>query len=135
MLVILINSALANPMTEKTMRSAATGMERAFSRQTLLIAQLLGERIRLARREKRWSEAEAAERARISRATLQKIERGGLGVALGLVLEVCTIVGVPILGASDGVPLASALEHTRLKLAVLPKRVRGERKPEYDDDF
>lgn len=98
------------------------------------MARLLGEQIRLARRQKRWSEAEAAERARISRATLQKIEKGGLGVALGLVLEVCTIVGVPLFNVADHASAIAQLDRTRLQLAALPKRIRAG-KTEFNDDF
>lgn len=106
--------------------------KRAISRDAELTARLLGERIRLARLRKSWTEAEAAERARISRATLQKIEKGGLGVAVGLVLEVCAIVGVPLFGADDA---GAQLDRTRLELANRPKRVRRRKTPDFDDDF
>jgi transcriptional regulator with XRE-family HTH domain len=108
---------------------------RAHSRDTELLAKLLGERIRLARRQRHWSEIETAERARVSRATLQKIEKGGLGVALGLVLEVCVIVGVPLLGVEDAASAAARLDRTRLQLASLPKRIRRAKSEEFDDDF
>jgi transcriptional regulator with XRE-family HTH domain len=108
---------------------------RAFSRDTQLLAKLLGEQVRLARIRRRWTETETAERARISRATLQKIERGGLGVALGLVLEVCVIVGFPLLGPEDAASASARLDRTRLQLANLPKRVRGTKSGEFDDDF
>lgn len=134
-LMTMIVGILVTIMTEESTRPRTMTEERAFSRNTTLIARLLGEQVRLARRQKRWSEAEAAERARISRATLQKIERGGLGVALGLVLEVCTIVGVSLFGAGDTDSTKSHLDRTRLQLAALPRRIRSRKKVEFNDDF
>ena len=60
------------------------------------MATLLARQIRLGRKQRRWTELELAERAGISRATLQKIEKGELGVAIGLVFEVAVLVGVPL---------------------------------------
>lgn len=106
--------------------------QRAFSRNAVLLGQLLGAQVRLARRTKRWSEIEAAERARVSRATLQKIERGSLAVTLGLVLEVCSVVGVPLFGTTG---VADLLERTQLQLAAQPKRIRAARSEDPVDDF
>lgn len=108
---------------------------RAYSRDAQLLSKLLGEQIRLARRRRRWSEIETAERARVSRATLQKIEKGGLGVALGLVLEVCVIVGVPLFGVEDPASATARLDRTRLELTELPKRVRRPKDEGFNDDF
>jgi hypothetical protein len=44
-------------------------------------------------RQRKWSEANLAERAGISRATLQKIEAGAMSPAIGLVFEVATLAG------------------------------------------
>lgn len=57
---------------------------------------MLGKQIRLGRKQRRWSEHELAERAGIARATLQKIEKGDPGCAIGLVFEVATLVGVTL---------------------------------------
>ncbi len=123
-------------MTTNKGAGRRTNEDRVYSRNTVLLARLLGERIRLARRQRRWSEAEMAERARISRATLRKIESGDFGVALGLVLEVCTVVGVTLLDAADPAEASSDLEKTRLMLATQPRRIRRPAATgRFDDDF
>lgn len=93
---------------------------------------LLGEQIRLGRKQQHWSEQNLAERAGISRATLQKIERGEMSPAIGLVFEVATLVGVTLF-QSDNLPLAKNIEHTRDKIAVLPKRITTKDKQVKDD--
>ncbi|KAA0574384.1 helix-turn-helix transcriptional regulator [Azospirillum sp. B21] len=118
--------------TQPRQASPSTESARAFSRNAVLLGRLLGAQVRLARRKKRWSEVEAAERARVSRATLQKIERGSPGVTLGLVLEVCSVVGVPLFGTTG---VADLLERTQLELAAQPKRIRAARSEDPVDDF
>lgn len=108
--------------------------DRAYLRTTLLAARLLGFQVRIARLKRGWPEAELAERARISRATLQKIETGQPAVALGLVLEVCSALGISMTGDPLG-DVQDGIERARLELAALPKRVRGPRKTVVDDDF
>jgi transcriptional regulator with XRE-family HTH domain len=98
-----------------------------------MMAALLGTRIRIARLRRGWPEAELAERAAISRATLQKIERGEPAVALGLALECCAVLGLSLSGGPAG-ETREQLERARLELAALPKRIRA--KPAApDDDF
>ena len=70
--------------------------DRPHSRYAVEAAQLLGAQIQAARRERRWSQAELAGRAGITKPTLGKIESGDLGVAIGTVFEVATLVGVPL---------------------------------------
>ncbi|MFM2043072.1 MAG: hypothetical protein RLY86_1648 [Pseudomonadota bacterium] len=100
---------------------------RIYSRATTGAAKLLGAQVRLARRERRWSEADLAERIGVSRATLRKIERGDPGVTLGLAFEACAIVGVPLFGAEDAGTQALHSRHIADKLALLPKRIRKTR--------
>ena len=98
-------------------------MTRPYSKYTREAAGLLGKQIRLGRKQCKWAEQELAERAGIARATLQKIEKGDPGCAIGLVFEVATLVGVRLFDAD--MP-ALARRHERLddKLALLPKAVR-----------
>jgi len=107
--------------------------ERAYSRYTREAATLLAKQIQLGRKQRKWTEHDLADRAGISRATLQKIEKGDLGVAVGLVFEVAALVGVPLF---DDEPrsLASHIARTDDRLALLPRAVRKRRKP-VDDDF
>lgn len=106
---------------------------RTYSRYAREALSLLGKQIRLGRKQRRWSEHELAERAGIARATLQKIEKGDPGCAIGLVFEVATLVGVTLF---EGELPGLARQHERLddKLALLPKAVRS---PDtaVDDDF
>lgn len=108
---------------------------RAYLQHTQAMARLLGQRIRIARLRRRWSETEAAERARIARATLQKIERGEPGVAMGLVLELCSVVGLGLFGSGSPDETADQLDRARLELAALPRRIRVRSSQAVDDDF
>jgi len=105
---------------------------RTYSPVTVEAARLLGARVRLARRERRWTLQELAERVGVTQVTMRKVERGDLTVALGVAFEAATVVGVPLFHENSARRL---LERGRIddRLAVLPKLVR---KPaEVDDDF
>ncbi|MDJ0861030.1 MAG: helix-turn-helix transcriptional regulator, partial [Gammaproteobacteria bacterium] len=52
--------------------------ERTYSRYTREAASLLAKQVQLGRKRRKWTEHELADRAGISRATLQKIEKGDL---------------------------------------------------------
>ena len=106
---------------------------RAYSRIAREAAVLLGEQIKLRRKQRKWTESDLAERAGISRATLQKIEKGNMSCTVGLVFEVSALVGVNLFEA-DKLPLSMHVEHTRDRIALLPKRIRVRTKP-IDDDF
>lgn len=102
------------------------------SPQTLAAIRLLGERVRLGRRERRWTLQELAERVGVSVPTMRKVERGDPSVGLGIAFEAATLTGVPLFHPD---PSRLSLEAARVedRLAVLPRQVR---KPtEVDDDF
>jgi transcriptional regulator with XRE-family HTH domain len=99
---------------------------------TIEAALLLGARVRLARRERRWTLQELAERVGVTQVTMRKVERGDLTVALGVAFEAATVVGVPLFHEDRA---RRSLERGRVddRLAVLPQVVR---KPaEVNDDF
>ena len=106
---------------------------RTYSRYTVEASNLLGKQIKLARKQRRWSEHELAERAGISRATLQKIEKGDLTCAIGLVFEVATLVGIKLFDA-DSAALTMQIERTDDKIALLPKRIHSGNRA-VDDEF
>ena len=81
-------------------------------------ATVLGNQIAAARRERRWTSANLAERAGISVVTLRKIERG--------VFEVATLLGVPLF-TPDRRELGWALAQSEQRLALIPSRVRARR--------
>jgi transcriptional regulator with XRE-family HTH domain len=107
--------------------------DRTYSRYTREAAALLAKQVQLGRKQRKWTEHELAERAGISRATLQKIEKGDLSVAIGLVFEVAALVGVPLFDA-ERTSLATHIARTDDKLALLPGSVRKRRKT-VDDEF
>lgn len=54
----------------------------------------LGTNIKLARRRRRLSSEQVAERANISRSTLWLVEKGDAGVAMGTYLQVLFVLGL-----------------------------------------
>ncbi len=94
-------------------------------------ARLLGSRVALARRERRWTLAELAERVGVSVVTIRKVERGDPTVALGTALEAATLVGVTLFH-EDPVRRSLEVEAVQARLAMLPASVR---RAAVDDDF
>jgi len=92
-----------------------------MSRKSLLpsadkVLKGLGENIKLARRRRRLSEAQVAERAGISRSTFQLIEKGEAGVSMSSYLLVLFVLGLEKdllkVGADD--PLGRKLQDAAL---------------------
>jgi transcriptional regulator with XRE-family HTH domain len=107
--------------------------QRAYTKYAQEAALLLGKQIKLGRKQRKWSEQNLAERAGISRATLQKIERGEMTCAIGLVFEAASLVGVNLF-EQDKLPLNISIDQTNNKIALLPKRIKPKTKV-VDDDF
>lgn len=107
--------------------------QRAYSKYAQEAALLLGQHIKLGRKKRQWSEQNLADRAGIARATLQKIEAGEMSPSIGLVFEVAALVGVPLF-EQDSRALATSIELTQSKIALLPKRIKNRPKV-VDDDF
>ncbi len=105
----------------------------SFSRPTLDAARLLGVTIAEGRRLRRWTQAELCERAGVSRATVRNAERGEPTVAIGVMFELATLVGVHLFGVPPGqLPGLAARERDRLAVLpadVYPRRLAG------DDEF
>ena len=106
---------------------------RTYSTLALEAARLLGRQIKLARKQRKWSESELATRAGISRYTVQKIERGDMTCALGLVFEAASLVGIDLFEAETS-PLARQARAVDDRIALLPKSTHKQRKA-VDDDF
>ncbi len=107
--------------------------KRAYSRYCRDAVALLGGLIRAARKERKLTVREVAERAGVSRGLLQRIEKGDLRCELGATFEVASIVGVKLFD-SDATALKRHILHTEEKLALLPKSVRKTARV-VDDDF
>lgn len=84
-----------------------------------------GDRLRLARRRRRLSAKQVAERAGMSPMTLRSLERGGSGVTIGAYLAVMQVLGIEadlnLLGQAD--PVGRALQDAQLP--VRPKATRS----------
>ncbi|MEY4642117.1 MAG: hypothetical protein RLZZ227_2111 [Pseudomonadota bacterium] len=108
---------------------------RSYSRYTREALSLLGKQIKVARKERKWSAQELAMRAGIARDTLQHIENGDAGSAIGLVFEVAALVGVPLFFDDQSTaPMLRERARVEDKLALLPKSIRPKRY-EVKDDF
>jgi transcriptional regulator with XRE-family HTH domain len=103
------------------------------SRHALEAAKVLGLEIAQGRRERRWSTYELAERAGIDRRTLRKVEEGDPTVALGTVVELAVLVGVPLFDTEVS-ELSALVRKGRDRLSLLPQRVR-QPYDTFDDDF
>jgi transcriptional regulator with XRE-family HTH domain len=97
-------------------------------------ARLLGSQINLARRERRWSQEELAERIGVTARTVYKIERGDLSVSLGAAFEAAALVGVPLF-YSDHARLSGELDRVRARSALLPRPRRPAAPDEAYDAF
>lgn len=106
---------------------------RTYSRYSREAMNLLGDLIRAARKERRMTAQEVADRAGISRGLLQRIEKGDPKCELGATFEVATIVGVKLFD-TEAATLTQLIRQTEDKLALLPKSVRKQVKV-VDDDF
>jgi len=95
--------------------------------------KLLGQLIQAARKDRKITLTELAERAGISRGTLHKIEHGSLTCELGTVFEVAALVGVKLFDMND-TTLSSEVEQMQRRLTLLPDRVR-KKQGHVDDDF
>ncbi len=105
---------------------------RAYSRYCRDAVALLGGLIRAARKERKLTSQDVADRAGISRGLLHRIEQGNPRCEIGVAFEVAAIVGVKLFDA-DETALASHLSQTREKLALMPKSIRQKRRVVRDD--
>ena len=105
---------------------------RTYSILALEAARLLGKEIRLARKLRHWSESELANRAGISRYTVQKIERGDVTCAIGLFFEAASLVGIGLFEMETS-PLSRQMRAVDDKIKLLPKSTHKKRKVMNDD--
>ena len=119
---------IVNPSTEE---HVMTKRKRVYSSYTKRSISVFSDMIQVARKSKRWSETELAERAGISRATVREIEKGNPSTELGLYFEVATLLGIPLLNSDNA--MKSAAKELDLRLALLPKRVSSKTAELFDD--
>ena len=113
-------------------RTMPKSITRTYSRYSRDATALLGGLIREARKERKLTAQEVADRAGISRGLLQRIEKGDLKCEVGAIFEAAAIVGVQLFDADEST-LTKHLNQTRDKLTLLPKSVRRKSRAVHDD--
>lgn len=94
---------------------------RTYSAHTMETLTILGNLIRVTRKEQKIPASGLAERAGISRGTLIRIESGDPRCEIGLVFEVASILGIELFGSEiHRSTISSSLE---AKLNLLPLSV------------
>ena len=106
---------------------------RSYSRYTIDALQLMASIIKSARKGRKLTMQEVADRVGISRGLLQRIEKGDTKCEIGVVFEVAAVVGIELF-SSDEQQLSHHLKNTQEKLSLMPKSVRKNTK-KVDDDF
>lgn len=120
-------------MTDSSVNIVMATRARTYSTLTTEALTLLGKQVRLARKQRRMTEADLAARVGIARSTLQLIEKGDPSVVIGLAFEAAIIAGVSLF-VPEASSLAGQKERVADKLALLPRSIRRPRK-EVNDDF
>ena len=103
-----------------------------YSRITRHAATLLGKQIRIARKERKMTAQDLADRAGISRGLLQRIEKGNLKCRIGAVFEVAALVGLKLFDADES-SLIARIRQADDKIALLPKHIHPGKKVVNDD--
>ena len=106
---------------------------RTYSRITRHAVSLLGKQIKIARKERKMTTQDLADRAGISRGLLQRIEKGNPNCRIGVVFEAAALVGIKLFD-SDETSLATRIREADDKIALLPKHIHAGKKV-VDDDF
>lgn len=109
-----------------------TARPRPYSRQALEALELLGHQIELARKSRKMTETELAERVGISRNTLRMIQKGNPKVGVGLVFEAAALAGV-VLFTPDPSAMSLRLASAKDRIALLPERIRNKEAVVKDD--
>jgi transcriptional regulator with XRE-family HTH domain len=107
-------------------------LSRAYARYSLEALSLLGQLIRAARIDQKITGEEMARRIGVSRALVQRIEKGDPGCTIGAVFEAAALVGVPLF-ESDREQLGSHRATTGEILRLLPKMARRSKRAVKDD--
>jgi transcriptional regulator with XRE-family HTH domain len=113
-------------------QSATKPQNRAYSRYSLEAIALLGQMVRAGRLERKITGQEMATRMGVSRALIQRIEKGDPGCAIGAVFEAAAITGVTLF-ETDRQKLASHRAVTGEILTLLPQTARKSKRAIKDD--
>jgi len=94
-----------------------------------------GQLIRQGRIDREWTAKDLAARANVSEQTVLSAEAGSQGTAVGTMMELADLVGVPVFGLEDRSEIAIRRRRGEEMLALLPSRVRKPKAGRVDDDF
>lgn len=103
---------------------------------TTYALRALGTQIAVARRELGWTAADLAQRLGVTAQVVSRIEHGAPSTSVGTVIEAAVLCGIPLFEThpDDVRAMATVTENERLRLALLPSRIR--RRPvEVSSDF
>ncbi|WP_206679108.1 helix-turn-helix transcriptional regulator [Caulobacter sp. RHG1] len=107
--------------------------KQSYARYTLAAATFMGRTIQLARKERRMTAQELADRLGVSRGTVQRLEAGDPKVELGIAFEAFALLGLPLF--EEGLPaLTARLDEAGKRLVLMPKYARA-KSSVIDDDF
>ncbi len=94
---------------------------------------LMSNLIKVARKERKLTTQEIADRAGISRGLVQRIEKGDMKCGIGSVFEVAAILGIQLFDADES-SLSTHIRHSEDKLTLMPKTIRKQTRV-LNDDF
>ena len=94
-----------------------------------------GQFIRRGRLDRAWTAKDLAARANVSEQTVLSAEAGNRGTAVGTMLDLADLVGVPLFGIDDRSEIAIRRRRGEELLALLPSRVVRRPGGAIDDDF
>lgn len=103
-----------------------------YSRYSAGAMQLMSSLIKAARKERKLTTQDIANRAGISRGLVQRIEKGDMKCSIGAVFEVAAIVGIKLFDA-DETSLSTHIRQNEDKLALMPKSIRKKTRVVNDD--
>ncbi|MBE9548601.1 MAG: helix-turn-helix transcriptional regulator [Proteobacteria bacterium] len=104
----------------------------AYSRYSAGAVQLMSSLIRVARKERKLTMQEIADRAGISRGLVQRIEKGDMKCSIGAVFEVAAILNIRLFDAEE-TSLSKHIRQNEDKLVLMPKSIRKKTRVVHDD--
>ncbi len=103
-----------------------------YSRYSADAVQLMSSLIKVARKERKLTTQDLADRAGISRGLVQRIEKGDMKCSIGAVFEVAAILGVRLFDADEN-SLSMHIRQSEDRLALMPKSIRKKTRVVNDD--
>ncbi|MBL4680603.1 MAG: helix-turn-helix transcriptional regulator [Pseudomonadales bacterium] len=104
----------------------------AYSRYSADAVQLMSSLIKVARKERKLTTQDIADRAGISRGLVQRIEKGDMKCSIGAVFEVAAILNIKLFDA-DKRSLSTHIRQNEDKLSLMPKSIRKKTRVIKDD--